>query len=306
MKSLSLFLSLSIALFGGISHSQASQCRPIFENNKQVSADLRDAISELNVNTFAVSSQSKNAGEALIQLFRMILKAPNGSTVKIYSNAVKFDGIGSLLLLTSLTESFKSRGLKFEFRINDVNSNSRFHDLLLKRSTNKIFFRQVAQKTSMDETLVVVQSKDDASFMSFSGELTSSNLKDQSLKSAMTIKYEGRDRMRASPFKNDIVVTDGEGISRTTLENLKSFDQTYATQGKYSRENSSEVQAREMMDLEGANSVTTRANDLALQLYINQHGRAPTRSMQTMDILKRAILSKEELKKLEELESQAN
>ena len=286
-------LALSIVFFS--LQSGAMVCSGLFNsqrtNNPQKAdvsrRDIHDYAAKLEIESRAVTSSSKNAGDALLGLFDMILNAPKGATVKIYTNALKFDGIGSLLLMTSIMESAQARGLKFEFRIQAEKQDSHFHDLIVKRSTNTMFFKEDSQiKESINHTLIVVEGASYSRFMHFAGELASTNLKDQAKKESLTVNYDGTNRLRASPFKRDITVVEGEGIAATTLMAMRNLDAGYTVRLNYTNENTREAQQREAIDLEG---VRNRGWDLALQLYLHKYGKPPKNPMNTMGILSAAV-----------------
>jgi hypothetical protein len=287
MRSYGPILALFIVFFS--IYSEANSCVALFEKygvGGRPVREVRDSVERLISQAQEVTTTQQNTGDILLKVFDMIFNAPQGSTVKIYTNALRFDGIGSLLLMTSIAESKAARGLKFEFRIQDENPQSRFHDLIVKRSTNKMYFKESKDDTLGNETLIVVEGRGYSEFIRFKGELTSENLKDRDQKRPISVKYDGRNMLRASPFRNNFEVVNGRNISLEALNGLVILDSHYTAQHIYSRENTAEIQQREMTDLDG---VSNRAYDLALQLYMHKNGKVPKEVYNTLGILSAVV-----------------
>lgn len=268
MKLCSLILALVLTFNVIGSKVFANTCADLFESQVLKNIEMSKPV-------------SKNAGEVLLDIFEKILNAPNNSTVKIYTKTIRNDGIGALLLLVSVYESRRERGLKFEFNLED-DSVSRIHSLFAERSTNKVNLSDAStlEKFSGD-SVVVVQNKNYASVYRFNGDLTSVSLKNSAKKRPIPVGYEGRNMLRASPFHNV------EGVQYVLFKDLDqaSLDFISKIGGSYNLNHRSKIK----MEENDIVMISEKAYDLALQLYVQKKGSAPKESMNMLQILKAAL-----------------
>src|SRR5690606_40575809 len=114
---------------------------------------------------------------------------------------------------------------------------SRHYDLLAERSTNTIRYRSEPLNRDAERiTTVVIEGKDKTQVIRFDGELSSMDLKDASRKRPLQVKYMGRNFLRASPFKEDIltkvVVSEAErdAVNKSIKENEQEYDIIYKSE----------------------------------------------------------------------------
>jgi len=102
MKLLSLFLSVCLISSLFSESANASRCGSLLQEYAMVNT--------LKLNESF--SNTVNAGDLLVSVFDAIHRAPNNSRIKIFSNSLKYDGVGSLMLLVTVAESRLQGGLK--------------------------------------------------------------------------------------------------------------------------------------------------------------------------------------------------
>lgn len=261
MKLIGLILALILNFNVIGSYALANQCSDIFNAQDSVKLNL----------------PKKDGGEVLLDVFSLIVNAPNNSKVRIFTENIKNDGIGALLLMLSVAESSKARGLSFEFNLSNAASISRIHDLYAERSSNRMRFRDMMAEPQEKVTRVIVESKDQKVVYEFNGELTSSSLKDASMKGPIPVSYAGKNMLRASPFHfvDGISVTTLSGGAPIAVKNQDSYV----------------IQHRSKTNMTEADiiNINDKAFDLALQLYVQKKGHSPKEEMDVLQILRAAV-----------------
>ena len=251
----------------------ANECSSLFEG--PISASLFNGVALTNV-------RLQNSGEILRDVFSLITNAPNHSKVKIFTKNLRYDGVAALLLMTTIHESRKERGLRFEFYFENKNNMSRLHDLYAESSFNKIMFKDKDEPFS-DKTLVIVEAPNETTYYEFAGSLMSLSLKDASRKSNIRVNYQGQNLLKASPFRDDIPTAK---VIETTEKNQSSLGEELSELvKKYPDQHLPNIRMEEM-DIYNINN---RAYDLALQLYVHKNKKAPKEDMHALDILKAAL-----------------
>ncbi len=273
MKFLSAFLSVCLISLLFFENASASQCTHLFSQGRK--------ISPLKLNESR--EETIHAGDLLLNVFDSITKAPNNSRIKVFTPTLKYDGVSSLMILVSVAESFAQRGLKFDFFVNESISSSRHYDLLAERSTNTIRYRSEPVKLDAERTTtIVIESNDQTKVIRFDGELSSMDLKDQSRRRPIPVKYMGRNFLRASPFKEAVLAKTV--VSEAERGNLNKSVQDMEKQ--YDRVHKSEI---EMMTEADIMMVSSKAFDLALQLHMHKFGKSPSQDMNGLQILEQVL-----------------
>lgn len=215
------------------------------------------------------AGQTKNASDVVLEVFSKILKAPNNSTIKIFTKNINGDGIGSMLLLLSVRESSLARGLKFEFYLEESGKRLRIHDLLIENSSTQVRFKETNENEFSNKTVVMIESQKGIDSIEFVGDLTSASLKDAAGKTVTPVNYNGRSILKASPFKN---------IDVYDTANITEFDPV-----NYNIPLKGSMDFR--MDDADVRMISQKAEDLALQLYILKNSRVPKAHMSSLEML---------------------
>lgn len=258
MKIQSLFLLLCLT-FSSITQASGSMCADLFGKAEKAKS------------AYIAPVEMRSSGDVLLDMFGEILKAPNNSTVKIFTKNVSSDGIGALLLLVSVSESGISRGLKFEFYFEEGSKKFRIHDLYTENSSNKIRFKDTAENEFSNKTTVVIESRDGIKTIGFDGDLTSESLKDSENRTAVQVNYGGTSVLRASPFKI-IRMNDQVDISKL---NTEAYNLDFTTPIN--------MNPSDMM------TINQKASDLALQLYMLKKNQIPKKALSSLGILKELL-----------------
>lgn len=235
-------------------------CSELFDDNQLAKIESFTASKEVKF------QEMKNSGEVLLDIFSQILNAPNNSTVKFFTKNINNDGIGALLLLVSVHESNKERGLKFEFYLEEGSGAFRIHNLFAENSTNKVRFKP-STESRFSKTVVVIESPNGTSTIGFDGDLTSLSLKDSGLKKAIPVRYAGVSVMRASPFRT--IGVDNQVDIRKLNEASYNLDLT----------------SKIDMNESDVSTINRKAADLSVQLYMLKYNHVPKVIMSSLQIL---------------------
>lgn len=228
--------------------------------------------------------QIENGATVVSTVFSRILNAPNNSTVKIFTSNLNYDGISSLLLLVSVFESRKERGLKFEIYLDDFKAVN-IYDFFAESSNHKIKFKANSDVIANSHTLVVIEGRGETSTYRFNSPLNSVSLKDSSQKKPIVINFLGDTSLKASPFRKvngveSVVYKASDRYSSPMAEQVVISYSVRETKN-YTETHISKLEKITQADLENINK---RAYDLALQLYLNNKGELPPETVNDRDI----------------------
>jgi hypothetical protein len=242
MKKFGLYLSLCLTLTGTMSYAEGLKCSDLFHE---------DFIAR-------GAGSSQNGSDVIFDAFKMILNAPNNSTIKIYTKRLNNDDIGDLLLLVSVYESRKERGLKFEFYFEDSSGPHTIYQFLAESSANTIKFKDSVSTENefSGKTYIEVVGKDESRFYQFRGDLTS-----------VSLRNHGTVQVRKFAFKTiEDVLWVNSNLSDYFGNDFHNVIQPESYKNHY---------WETKMTLEHMKEINNGADHLASQLYKLKYGNPP-------------------------------
>lgn len=236
------FILLSTLSLGISLQAQANQCIDLFaktpSSNKALINDLEGS---------PLAGKTVPHHEAIANVLDLILNAPNNSTVRIYTDGLKRDGVSSLLLISMVMQTSLQRNVSFEVYLPST-ANKRAVKYLSESSMIKVFQTEVS--TLGNRTIVSRETNDSLEIVEFDANLTTLSLENvASFREALTqgnapinnfsrTTVSSSEKNEMNKFFREIERnyptqhrnSPSEGITTAEAANIDSYATRYATQ----------------------------------------------------------------------------